>query len=402
MLRQARQKAIVRRADNAAPIAEWSLDKVQVSPPDNPEIVWQTINEFELERLNEGEEADFVGLVEQVQNTFDLQPVATSKLQRALAARLAANHNGHDDVTTDMDLAEGCRLLLHIQLQAILLAEHGVRSDQDPEYVHEMRVAIRRSRAALRLFGHRFRRRTVVKLQRQLKRLARLLGPVRDSDVALENLRVFRLGLEEADRKAVKQLRQALEKHRVQAFQHLSDYLDGDKHAAFIVAFDAFCSTPGFAVAKSKSAPQERPPHQIRHTVPSIILAGFERVRAYEVAFTGPTLPPLEVFHALRIQAKYLRYSLEFMRALLGTPGDAIVAQLKELQDHLGLLNDAHVEQIRLAEWSLVMAENPVLALRAREIEETIARLSDELPPRLAKFVSPDNRDLLGAALAGF
>jgi CHAD domain-containing protein len=263
-----------------------------------------------------------------------------------------------------------------------------------------MRVAIRRARAALRLFGGHFRRRVLLAFQRQLKELARALGPVRDADVALENLRVFRRRLDKADRPAVKPLRQALKAQRTEAFHHLRAHLDSPEYAKFIVAFDAFCTTPGRAIAKSKAAPQERPPRQIRHTVSSIILTGFEHVRAYEVAFTGPTLPELELFHALRIQTKYFRYSLEFLQPLLGVPGKSIIAQLKELQEHLGLLNDAHVEQIRLEAWAEVMVDNPALALRAEQVAATIDRLTVELPPRLAQFISPNNRRLLGEALA--
>jgi CHAD domain-containing protein len=223
---------------------------------------------------------------------------------------------------------------------------------------------------------------------------------VRDADVALANLMSFRRNLDSTERQAVKPLRRALADQRSRAFKRLVNHLDADEHAELIAALDTFCATPGSALAKSKPRGEAHPPHQVRHTVPSIIWAGFEHVRAYEVAFAGPALPPLEVYHSLRIQAKYLRYSLEFMRGLLGTPGESIIAQLKELQEQLGRLNDAHVEQLRLVEWQRQMIGNPALARRAAEVDAEIAALSSGFPAHLAHFISANNRARLGEALA--
>lgn len=400
VVRQQRHKAVVCRGESTLLLAEWSLDQVHFSPPDDLDTIWQAIDELEIERLTSGPPPDFTALVDEVQQTFGLKSVTASKFERALAARVAAQHDGHAAVTTEMELAEAARLLLHQQFLAILQAEHGVRAGKEPEYVHSMRVAIRRGRAVLRLFGHCFRGRVVRALRRQLKQLGRLLGPVRDADVALANLRDFRRTLDRDHQQAIKPLRRDLRNQRAAAFKRLSSHLNGEEHRALITDLDTFCSTPGSALAKSKAAPETRPPRQVRHTVPSIIWAEFEQVRAYEVAFAGPELPSLEVYHALRIQAKYLRYSLEFMRDILGAPGEALITQLKEFQDQLGLLNDAHVEQGRLADWQKQMDDNPALARRAAEVDATIAMLRAGFPTHLAHFISPQNRLLLGEALA--
>ena len=52
-----------------------------------------------------------------------------------------------------------------------------------------------------------------------------------------------------------------------------------------------------------------------------------------------------ETLHALRIDCKYLRYNLEFLRHLLGAEGEQLIAPLIALQDVLGELNDAVVSQ---------------------------------------------------------
>jgi CHAD domain-containing protein len=51
----------------------------------------------------------------------------------------------------------------------------------------------------------------------------------------------------------------------------------------------------------------------------------------------------LEQFHALRIEFKKLRYTVEFFREVLGEEAKEVIGELKTIQDHLGDLNDAQV-----------------------------------------------------------
>jgi CHAD domain-containing protein len=147
----------------------------------------------------------------------------------------------------------------------------------------------------------------------------------------------------------------------------------------------------------------------VRHTIPSLILTVFESVRAYETVFEDGALPSLETFHDLRIRAKNLRYVLEFTEHLLGKDIGPILTLLRDLQDHLGQLNDAYVEQQRLQQWaartrdtkiqgsdSLSAAIETRLALLAPHIDE----LAAATPERLTNFVRSANRLRLARAIA--
>ncbi|MCC6455124.1 MAG: CHAD domain-containing protein [Caldilineaceae bacterium] len=416
-LRQHRQKCHLLTAATHEPFAEWSLDEVWIfREAEGVETPLAHFHELEIELLAPAPEstpdtdetpetsAAFTGLVAQVQDQFDLTPIHTSKAVRGMEAMLMHIHDGADALAPQMELADACRLLLHQQLMQIMLNEQGVRAGEEADFVHEMRMAIRRARAAIRLFGDAFEPGALASYQKGLKRLGRALGDVRDLDVALANLRDFRHSQPEDQHKGSKALRKALKKRRAHAHTALLALLDSPKYRKFIVRFDTFCATPGAETAKAQGTAHEHPPTQVRHTLPSIIVNSFEAVRAYEVAFSSPVLPPLETFHALRIQGKSLRYLLEFSQHLLGPSGADLIAQIKELLEHLGQLNDAHVEQERLHLWNEKMQNDDSLdetiEARLAEIDTRITELTTTFPPCFANFVSPDNRKRLGIAIA--
>jgi CHAD domain-containing protein len=382
----------------ASPVVEWSLDDVTVfapGPSANPAPT-AAFQELELEWLPTSDPDEFRRLVATVPTGAAFQPLTTSKLERALRS-FPGDGAG---VTPEMDVAEACRHILYQQVIAIVVLEHAVRRGDDPESVHDMRVAIRRARAAVHLFGPYFRKRTLRPLVAGLRRLGRALGAVRDLDIALANLARFRKRQPADRRKGLKLLRGHLKAERGHAYVALLELLDSHDHRAWLVDFAHFCRTPGHGLRKAAPRDHEIPPRQVRHTFPGVIFACYLAVRAYEDAFTQAELPPLETYHSLRIACKYLRYSLEFTRHLLGEPGEALIAQLKLLQDHLGELNDASVDSARLEEWMRRRPATDALMARHAALTAAIAALTSTFPPLYAHFIAAENRARLGAALA--
>ena len=74
--------------------------------------------------------------------------------------------------------------------------------------------------------------------------------------------------------------------------------------------------------------------------VPALIYDRYEVVRGYEAVIEGA---PIETLHALRIDCKRLRYSLEFFREVLGPEAEGVIKEVVIIQDHLGNLHDADV-----------------------------------------------------------
>ena len=75
--------------------------------------------------------------------------------------------------------------LLAVQLNRMKRHEAGSRTGEDIESVHQMRVAIRRMRSLFRLVGAYYKPKTVDKYSRDLRRIARALGNIRDLDVLI-------------------------------------------------------------------------------------------------------------------------------------------------------------------------------------------------------------------------
>jgi len=129
--------------------------------------------------------------VEQLRITCGLQPARLSKFEAGLLALgeelPGAPDLGPTDISATSTMGDLAFAVLRRQLAVLRAKEPGTRLGEDPEELHDMRVATRRLRAALSLFQ------SVLPVRAQMFReelgwLARLLGAVRDLDVQLEGL----------------------------------------------------------------------------------------------------------------------------------------------------------------------------------------------------------------------
>lgn len=239
-------------------------------------------------------------------------------------------------VTAEDHVAEAGRKVMRFHLARMLEREPGVRSGKDIEDVHKMRVATRRQRAAWRMFGEYLRKGRTKPYRDGLRDLARRLGAVRDLDVQLENFEAYRKDQAETEQNALEPLLSAWRQHRDDARVLLLRELDSQGHARFIEDYVDFVRSDGAAVIPTGPTS----PHRVRDTAPSRIWTAYEQVRGYEAVLRWADIPTL---HELRIASKRLRYSLEFVQEVLGDDALPLIAKVTDLQDQLGLMNDADV-----------------------------------------------------------
>jgi len=198
----------------------------------------------------------------------------------------------------------------------------------DAAALHQARVASRRIREALPLLAGPAR-----KLMRQVRRITRVLGPVRELDVAL-------LLLDELDRsksvprQALTRLREAVRSERVRLYEDMRRRLGGSLDLAKLrkrtLAAAERSETDG-----RLSDPQRLERAQQR--------AGrrAERLLAAMENAAGMYLP--DRLHDVRIAVKKLRYSLELVREISGSRATARLRALKRVQDLLGRMHDLEV-----------------------------------------------------------
>jgi triphosphatase len=116
----------------------------------------------------------------------------------------------------------------------MLAHEPGVRLGEDPEELHDMRVATRRLRAALKLYAEALPKRAE-RFEKDLHWAADALGDVRDLDVHLERLAEEALvdGNEEFFEKAIT----ALKERRIEARRRMLEVLNSDRYERLVSGF---------------------------------------------------------------------------------------------------------------------------------------------------------------------
>lgn len=235
-------------------------------------------------------------------------------------------------------MAEAGRKVLRYHFAEMLRHEEGTRLGEDIEALHDMRVATRRMRAAFEVFGEAFESEAIRPHLKGLRATGRALGRVRDLDVFMQKARNYLEALPEASRDGLAPLLLGWQVQRESARAEMLAHLSSESHHTFKWEFNNFLSTPG-AGART-STPDVPVPFLVKEVAPVLIYTRLAGVRAYDRILENASLVQ---YHALRIEFKKLRYTLEFFREVLGEEAKGVINAIKKLQDHLGDLNDADV-----------------------------------------------------------
>lgn len=239
------------------------------------------------------------------------------------------------EMTVEDGFAVICRTCL-AQFQANL---HGVLREDDPEYLHQARVGLRRLRAALRLF-RRVCPLASVELQQGLRNWNAALGPARDWDVlCLETLPAIAPHF--ADAHAWAHFADAAETQRQSARQAMRAALTESNPGRVLLQFQQWLAQKTWREA----GPDARQDRACLQPLPDFaahaLRAGRRKVRGMAQDF-GELSP--DARHALRILIKRQRYALEFFKSLhASAKGKSCLSALVIAQDSLGRGNDAHV-----------------------------------------------------------
>lgn len=327
---------------------------------------------------------------------------ADGRLIDLLGAAHADDRRGFDsspDVDLDHDIAaiDGFRAVLGNLANTIDANLGGTLDDLDSEFLHEFRVAIRRTRSVLGFAKNVMTDHTRESFRREFAWLAGVTGPVRDLDVyVLEWDRA--VGHLAHDRTAeLRPVLLHLQRHRRSAFHGLVGDLRSDRARRLLAEWPA-------ALTDLEPSPDaDRPLRQIVAgrivTAHRTVIANGRRIDAAS---------PAEALHDLRKDAKKLRYAVECFGGLLPNGGrKAFVRQLKDLQDNLGRHQDAEVHsdelQVVAGELSAEHATPPTLLALGQliehlELEKVAART--EFAGRFVRFDSKRTERLVGDLVA--
>ena len=282
-------------------------------------------------------------------------------------------------------------------LRTIQLNEAGVRQGLDSDFLHDFRVALRRTRTCLAQMKGVFPRETVDRFRREFSWLGRVSGPKRDLDVHLMKMDGYEPSLDKKTRDHLAPLRRFLQVRLQIEQDRLAKALQSARYRALMRSWKRFLEE---AVPEKTGLPNAMRP--ILHVASERIERRFRRVikdgRRIKAA------SPPEALHRLRIECKKLRYLLEFFRSLY-EPEDlgVLVKSLKQLQDNLGDLNDLRVQQVAMKKFGQQMVDQgtatPGMLKAIHRIDASLgvrrARERGRFDKRFAKFSRRKNKKCL-------
>jgi CHAD domain-containing protein len=218
----------------------------------------------------------------------------------------------------------------------------GIAADLDTEFLHDLRVSVRRARTALKLLGNHLPADQVSSLLLDLKWMSDLTTPTRDLDA--HRLFASQQGTSSAQTDDLRPFSAFLQGRRQVAQRNLVRGLRSARWSRARQRWRSLSTTdhPGAELA----------PGQSRLTIDDVarpeIARAYRKARKLGEAITGTS--PAADLHALRKRCKELRYLMEFFASLLERRSyRAVLNQLKSLQDCLGEFQDTFVQQRAVA-----------------------------------------------------
>ena len=337
-LRTSRQRFAVRKSDEARQLGEIALDETVISRPHGEPQT--SILRVEVEALTETHEP-LQSLVKTLRSNCALETASDSKYSLGLKSMGLAPPAPEFTATTvdaSMSILEVALANLRLYMAAWLLHEPGARLGQDPEELHDFRVAGRRLDAILRQFQS-FLSPEFLTVRKTLKTVLSALGRARDLDVALIELQDFSRKLPKSDRLGIEPLKEHLLSERGRARAQMLSVLDSIWVQRNLQELTVLLAAPG--AAENASAAD-----LALHASPRLIRRRFRKLRKRADLLGADSAT--EEYHEVRGQVKKLRYALEAVAALYGKPAKDMLRALRRWQENLGVQQDASVAMQRL------------------------------------------------------
>jgi CHAD domain-containing protein len=344
-------------------------------------------------------------------------PATQSIAQAVLAAlgRTPGDYTGKVDapVTAGQPAAQAVATVLLNLLDTLERNVDGVLKDIDTEFLHDLRVAVRRTRSAIKLLGDVLPADLSAHYRAEFKWLGDVTTPVRDLDVYLLGFNDLTASLTAAAPADLDPLREFLARSRAREFRKLAAALRSPRcHAILHDWRKELTAIRDARPARGKTSRTSPPANtkttntKITSTSTSTTAAGLATARtgaafrkiARQGAAIGPQSPP-ESLHDLRKRCKELRYLLEFFAPVYDKAAyKTVLADLKQLQDCLGQFQDSEVqrEQIRALAQAMLTSGAPPKADTLLAMGEVTAKLAadqhrarDGFARRFARFAGP-------------
>jgi CHAD domain-containing protein len=243
-------------------------------------------------------------------------------------------------LNSDMRGETACRLILLNLLDTIVKNRDGIVNDINTEFLHDFRVAVRRTRSLISQIKGVLPGKDIKRFASFFACLGKKTNEARDVDVYLFTADRYRSLLPGKLKEGLQPFLLYLQTKRNHAYTSLKELLCGQNFRKTIDNWKQCLMTPSEECAPEADTP-------VITLAQSSIEKRYMRVLRMGSKIT-PETPP-EALHTLRIECKKLRYLLEFFSSLFPRHTmNMIVGRMKKLQDNLGTFQDCRVQEATL------------------------------------------------------
>jgi CHAD domain-containing protein len=238
----------------------------------------------------------------------------------------------------EMRADEASQIILRYLLSVIRANEEGIKKDIDSEFLHDFRVAVRRTRAFLSEIRKVFPDNVTEKFKKDFKFLGKATNLLRDLDVYLLNEEQLTLLMPPQFRDDIAPLFDYLKQQRHNELKRVVTVLNSQDYFNILSRWESFLNTPLECRDLDKNG-----------CIPVYEVAQKRIYNIYhEVLKSGNKITdssPDTMLHKLRIKCKRLRYVMEFFSSLYPKKKiNNLIKQLKKLQDNLGQIQDLNIQ----------------------------------------------------------
>ncbi len=319
---------------------------------DEHEFLTNTINLLPLK----GYEKATKSISYLMKNIFCLKPIDSTVINSALKQQKRKAKDYSSKLTIklkpEMPADEASIVIYRHLLQAMKVNEAGTIADTDSEFLHDFRVAVRRTRSGFSQIKNTLPAEVISQHADFFAWLGQITGLTRDMDVYLLSYKNYQQALPLSLREDIAPLQAFLKQKQQAAQKELAKKLKSPEYIKQLMAWEHYLNQPLPKKSKESNAKMS-----IKALADQRIWKVYIRLLKEANAISEST--PAEALHDLRKTCKKLRYLMEFFQNLY--PADEIKSLLKALkgfQTVLGDFQDYEVQELKIKQFSEEMMDN--------------------------------------------
>jgi len=355
----------------------------------------EAIHGLRLENIK-GYWEDLHAIRDRLSTALSLDPTPSGFINTALTAqgRKPSDHAAKPcyEFTADIPATEALAVIGGSLLEIIVSNEYGISKDIDTEFLHDFRIAVRRTRSLLKHFEKSLASRQIAHFRKEFAWLGHATSLSRDYDVVLLRFPAYESLICAGLRDQVPALRQHIQNQRQLEFKRQLAVLRSKRYVDLKTQWRTFLDTQRQGLTGTGA-----------ETPIGVLAAASIRTAHKRVLRAGRELnhdSSSQRLHDLRILCKRLRYLLEFYHHLYDRRHTRIpIKQLKIMQNALGEFQDFTFESTLLSAIGADLADAPHLTMTIGALVQSISFDSDKFRQHIAKcftrFDSKQNARML-------